>query len=226
SRVAELGERSIYLLVGGKAAFGRRLQTAVNPGQFRLARFIVAVAEVFLDIARDLGKLVLRLSGPAFDAFEDFSELFGFHGGSIARIGIGGIRCAMLFLYDERHHRTRAQERWDELRRKLSRCAGLHLGRRYIRAGGGECRRSARRTLCADASRRRGDPRAAQLRTAQTRSGFRGRQRRRHRDDGDAAREDSGGGVEFERFRDGYPSRSPIKCTVTVIRNSISITSP
>jgi hypothetical protein len=44
-----------------------------------------ASSEAVLDIARNLGELVLSPRGPAFDAFKDFGELFTFPGSNLTQ---------------------------------------------------------------------------------------------------------------------------------------------
>jgi hypothetical protein len=84
-RAAELGERGLDLFISCEAAFSRRPQAAVNAGKFRFGRLVVALAQTFLNIARDLGKLVLRMRGPVFHPLKNFGELLGFHESILAR---------------------------------------------------------------------------------------------------------------------------------------------
>jgi hypothetical protein len=73
------------LFASGKTIFVGSAQAPLDAGQFRLAWFVVAFFEAFADITGDFGQLILGMSGPAFNAFKNFGELFGLHVDSLAQ---------------------------------------------------------------------------------------------------------------------------------------------
>ena len=82
--MTEFGERRLDLLVGRKVLLGGVAQAAVDAGQFSRCRLVLTFAQAFVDVARDLGQFVLRISGSGIDAFEGLGQALGTHGLIIA----------------------------------------------------------------------------------------------------------------------------------------------
>jgi len=79
SCAAKLGESRLDLLTGCEAAVGGGPQTAIDAGELRGRRLVLALAEALVDIARDLGQFILRMSGPRIDALHHLGQQLGFH---------------------------------------------------------------------------------------------------------------------------------------------------
>jgi len=84
SSAAELGKYRLNLRLSCKASLIGVAQAAIDAGQFRFGRLIIAAVKTLLDIARNLGQFVLSVGGPAFDTLKNFSKLLGFHKSSVA----------------------------------------------------------------------------------------------------------------------------------------------
>src|SRR5271166_1353451 len=86
SSPAEFCERGFDFAITGEAAFGRRVQAAIDAGKFFRRRLVFAIPEPSLELKREFGKLVLDIRRPCLDAFQNLGQFFGFHGWEVSRL--------------------------------------------------------------------------------------------------------------------------------------------